>query len=66
MNSGAGADTRYFACVWGKKSNRKHKKWEGDAYLKGTNTIMNLATFELLQFCIQIHFYSTGYRGIRS
>ena len=33
--SEAEADTRYFTCVWGKKSNRKHKKWEGDAYLKG-------------------------------
>jgi DNA repair and recombination protein RAD54B len=25
---------RYFTCVWGKKSNRKHKKWEGDAVLR--------------------------------
>ena len=25
---------RYFSCVWAKKSNRKHKKWEGDALLR--------------------------------
>ncbi len=62
MNSCAGADTRYFACVWGKKSNRKHKKWEGDAYLTGTKTIMNLPTSELMHFLKQIHFYGTGYR----
>jgi hypothetical protein len=61
MNSGAGADTRYFACVWGKKSNRKHKKWEGDAYLKGTNTIMNCCTSAYTY----IYIYTTpgGYRG---
>jgi hypothetical protein len=34
LSSGAEVDTRYFSCVWGKKSNRKHKKWEGDAYMK--------------------------------
>ena len=25
---------RYFTCVWGKKSTRKHKKWEGDGLLR--------------------------------
>ena len=25
---------RYMTCVWAKKSNRKHKKWEGDAIIK--------------------------------
>jgi len=25
---------RYLTCVWAKKSNRKHKKWDGDALLK--------------------------------
>ena len=29
---------RYFACVWGKKSARKHKKWEGDGLLRVANT----------------------------
>ena len=32
---------RYLACVWAKKSNRKHKKWEGDALLKvGTRSVV--------------------------
>ena len=29
---------RYFACVWGKKSARKHKKWEGDGLLRVATT----------------------------
>jgi len=32
---------RYFTCVWGKKSGRKHKKWEGDAFMKvGTKSVI--------------------------
>eukprot|EP00092_Neocalanus_flemingeri_P023094 GFUD01025040.1.p1 GENE.GFUD01025040.1~~GFUD01025040.1.p1 ORF type:complete len:925 (+),score=337.10 GFUD01025040.1:29-2803(+) len=32
---------RYLACVWAKKSTRKHKKWEGDALLKvGTRSVV--------------------------
>ena len=26
--------TKYFSCVWCKKSGRKHKKWEGDGFVK--------------------------------
>ena len=37
----------YFTCVWGKKSGRKHKKWEGDGIVKGG------WTFDLISFiCI--------------
>lgn len=25
---------RYFSCVWCKKSGRKHKRWEGDGFIK--------------------------------
>ena len=28
-----GAACRYFSAVWCKQSTRKHKKWEGDAFL---------------------------------
>ena len=32
---------RYLTCVFTKKSNRKHKKWEGDALLKvGTRSVI--------------------------
>jgi len=32
---------RYLTCVWAKKSTRKHKKWEGDAFLKvGTRSVV--------------------------
>ena len=31
---GEEACVRYFACMWGKKSGRKHKKWEGDGFIK--------------------------------
>ena len=34
-------DVVYFECVWGKKSTRKHKKWEGDGLLRvGTSTVL--------------------------
>ena len=29
---------RYFSCVWCKKSGRKHKRWEGDGFIKVLDT----------------------------
>ena len=28
------SSSKYFCCVWCKKSGRKHKKWEGDGFAK--------------------------------
>ncbi len=30
--------TKYYSCVWCKKSGRKHKKWEGDGVVKDSST----------------------------
>merc|ERR1719394_147577 len=41
QNNQSAVDFRYFTCVWGKKSTRKHKKWEGDAVLRvGTTSVL--------------------------
>ena len=36
---------RFFACVWCKKSGRKHKKWEGDGFAKVGNGEMDEKLF---------------------